>query len=235
MLDILEVPYTAEPADQDLLAALQKDTSRGDGVRALGGAKHFVDPYSVGTKPLRIEKHLILLDRPADGNDLRDSRNGEKPFSHHPVCDGTNLHRRVTVTRHTDEQDLSHDRCDGSENGRAHPGGKLRHHELKLFAYDLAGPVDVLTPVELDPHDADSLSRGGANPSHPRRAVDGRLYRKSDEDLDFLRRHAVCLGEHGDGRRGQIGKNVDGYRDPGVGARREKGRGTEDRHQPIAQ
>ena len=86
-------------------------------------------------------------------------------------------------------------------------------HALQPLRHDLAGAVDVLAPLELDPHDRDAGARDRADAPDPRRAVERGLDGEGHEDLDLLRRHAAGLGDHGDRRRGEVGEDVD--REPG--------------------
>ena len=207
--NVRELLNAAQAPDEDLLPALEIDTARGNGVRALGGAEHVRKRHTVGTQTIGVNQDLILLHRSSDGNDLSHARNGEKPLPNHPVGDGSYLHRRKTVARQAHEQDLTHDGSDGRENRWARAPGELGGDKLKLLAYDLARTVDVLTPVELDPDDADSLSGRRAHPPHAGGAVDRGLDGEGDEKLDLLGRHAVRFREHGHRGRGQVREDID--------------------------
>ena len=117
------------------------------------------------------------------------------------------LHRRHAVGGERDERDLAHDRADRSERGPLDAARQV--HRLQALGDDLAREIDVLAPLELDPDDRDPRPRDGADAPHAGGAVERRLDREGDEQLELLGRQPLRLGDDGDGGRGEVGEDVD--------------------------
>ena len=118
------------------------------------------------------------------------------------------LHRGDVVGGQGDERDLAHDRADRSE---CRPLDAAREGDrLQALGHDLAGEVDVLAPLELDPDHRDARAGDRADASHAGGAVEGRLDREGHEELELLGRQPLGLGDDGDGGRREVREDVDG-------------------------
>jgi hypothetical protein len=61
----------------------------------------------------------------------------------------------------------------GARKGCSTSGGRVALTQGELFSHDLAGTDNVLSPIELNPHDSQSDSGRGTDAPDPRRAVKG--------------------------------------------------------------
>ena len=155
---------------------------------------------------------LVLLFPAADRGDLRHSRDGEKAPSDRRIGHGPQVQRRMPVRAEGDEHDLPHDRRDRGQGGTLDFGGQGSGHHTEFFAHCLAGPEDILAPLELDPDYGDPDGRCRTHPADTRGAVQGRLYRKTDQGFHFHGRHSVTLDQNGHGRGRQVRQHVDRHR-----------------------
>ena len=176
-----------------------------------------------------------MADQAADRNHLRDSRHGQKPSPHGPVGGGARLHEPVHRRAHADQQNLAHDRTDRGEHRSAHVLGELGDRELQPLVDGLAGAEDVRAPLEVHPDDADALGRARPHPADPGRPVHGGLDREGDQALDLFGRQPVGIAQHGDGRRGEVGEDIDGERGGDPAAPRQQHDGGAQREEAVLQ
>src|ERR671919_175623 len=85
----------------------------------------------------------------------------------------------------------------GASTGGAVWGGRGAWGGGEFLGNDLARLVDVGSPFELHPDDGDPDTCGRAHATHAGCAVQSRLNGKRDLRFDFLRSHAVRLGNDG--------------------------------------
>jgi hypothetical protein len=107
----LERGEAADAADEVLLRAAHVEAAR----RALGdpveGLQNLARADAVLHQLVGQQHHLDLLDRAADGHDLRDAGQAQQAPAHHPLG-GVAQRDVVDLVRahHADEHDLAHDR-----------------------------------------------------------------------------------------------------------------------------
>lgn len=93
---------------------------------------------------------------PADGDDLRDARNGQQSGPQHEVGGLAHLHGRHAIRRRQgDQHDLAHDGIDRAHLGRD-IGGQLIAHQGQTLGDLLAVAKDLRAPVEFDIDDRQS-------------------------------------------------------------------------------
>ena len=156
-----------------------------------------------------VRRDAVLADLAADRDHLGDAGNGQQPRPHHEVGDLAHLHRARRVSLVTAISMISPMiEVIGPICGRD-AGGKLLAHQREPLGDQLAVAVDVGAPVELDIDDRQADARDRAHARYAGHAVHLRLDREGDELLDLLRREALGLGHHGDGRAVEVGKDVD--------------------------
>jgi len=162
---------------------------------------------------------------------LRDPRDGHQPAPDRRVGDRPQrhlVHGVRVVGREGEEEDLAHDRRDGSEHGWIDLGRQVAGHQRQLLGHELPRGIDVGAPVELHPDHRDADRGGRSHATDARGAVDRALDGKGDEGLHLVGRHAVALGEDRDGGRRQVGEDVDRHAAGRPDARGQQQRGTGD-------
>ncbi len=195
--------------DQQFLAVLHHDARRPVGARGLHGGDDVVHADAARAHPAGVDQQLHLTLVPADGHDLGDARNRQKPAPHGPVGDALHLGGRVRLRMQGGEHDLAHHRGGGRHHRRRQIVGQdaargaqpLRHHPARL---DRIG-----RPAELQRHHRQTRGRVGADAPQARRAVQRRLQWNGDQLLDLGRRIAAGVDDHLHRRRGQVGQNID--------------------------
>ena len=170
-------------------------------VRVLGRFLHVVERDVEVAQLKWVDQHLILLQLAADHADLRQTRDGEKPFADVPVGDRPQIHRRDfrIVARQADEHDFAHERANGRED-RLRGRRQLFSHLLQPLRHDLPRDVDVLLETELDKNDAQANGGNGTHPLHAGGPVHRGFDRERNERFHFLRREPARFGENGDRR-----------------------------------
>ena len=233
--DVLGAADAADAVDDRLLAALDKEAGRAVGIGGSDGRGDVVEAEAVGDEPRGVDADLILPDVAAEHDHLGDAGDREQAPAQGPVGLGAQVHRIVCLAGQGDEHDLAHDRGHRREDRRLDFRRERITDQLQALADDLAGPIWILPPLELDPDHGDTDRGRRAHAADPGGAVERGLNWKSDLDLELLRGHAVGLGEHGDGRRGQVGEDVDGHAPHGGRAPHDEHERGEQHQQAIVQ
>ena len=161
-------------------------------------------------EPLLADVDLILGQLTADRDHLRDAGDREQAVPEVELGVGPELEiaDRAARRREREQHDLAGDRRDRRDlrvcvlgQHLAHGGEALRH--------ELPRAVDVRRPVELDPDERKADRARAADAADARQPVHGRLDRERDVLLDLVRREPARLGQHDDGRRVELGEDVD--------------------------
>ena len=196
-----------EPAHQVLLAARYVEPGGRNGARLLEGTHDVLDRKLGLDHGGRIELHQVLADVAPDRDDLRDAGQREQAAPDGGLGHAAQLHRIDRLRSERDEGDLAHDRADRPERRPLDSCGK--RDGLESLGDDLARPVDVLAPLELDPDDGDARPRHRADPPDAGCAVQSGLDREGHEKLDLLGGEALRFGDDGDGGRREVWEDID--------------------------
>ncbi len=195
------------PDDVFVAVLVQNSSARVTG-QVLDHAEHFARRDAEMFHPGRVQQDLVLLDIAADDGHLGYASGREQPGADRPVGQCPQFFERSAVRGQADNHQLAQNGRLRSERRRPDVVRKRFVQRSQLFGYDLAGQVDVGSPVELDPYDREAGGRARTDATHVGRSVHGRFDREGHGPLDFFGRHAARLGHHDDRRRVQVRENV---------------------------
>ena len=207
--DVLHACGTHHASNQDFATARPVDAACYVLAGPFDGVEYVVKTHLVGQQSLRIDQNLVLAHFAALHYYLRHPWHGQQPPPYDPVRRSARLHELRFGSDETDKHDLAHDRGDGGEHRRTHSFGQSKRLGLEPGAHDLPREIDVGSPFEIGPDDADSLGGFRAHPADSERAVKGRFDREGDRCLNVFRSHPVGVGHYCDSGGGQIGKYID--------------------------
>ena len=233
--DRLDIGQPAHALNQVLLAARLPEPGRRVPVGAPQRLFDRGQRQPVVGQPIGVDEHLELPALAADHGHLGDTGGGQQPPADDHVGGGAQVDRRVRRGLQRHEHDLAHDRGQRREDRRRDRVGQRGDHRRQLLGYDLAGSVDVLSPVEVDPDHREPDGRGRPHPAHPRRPVHHRLDGQGDQRLHVGRGHALPLDEHGHRRRGHVRQHVDRHLAQDDDAPHDERAGAGEHRQAVAQ
>ena len=176
------------------------------------GLHHLADGGPQGKEALGVERHLILLDAPAEGVDLHHAGNHRQLSLHYPVLDGAQLLRRVArgVARHEGVLiDLAQSGGDGAYLRTAEAIGNLVLHLLYLLVYQLPGLVGAHALAKDDGDHRQAEARHRPDVFHAGQVGHSQFDGVSDILFDIGRREVLGHGDDLHLVVGDIGRGVD--------------------------
>ena len=157
----------------------------------------------------RAYEYLIFLDVATVNADLSHATGGEQTRTYHPVGVRTQVLLRGVLAGEAHDEHLAKDGRLRTEHRSAYSCRHLFAHGSKLFAYYLAGKIDVGAPIEFHPYYGEAVGGLRADTTYAGTAVDGGLNGEGDELLHFLCGHAASLGHDDHGGRIEVREHVD--------------------------
>ena len=200
---------TAAGVNEELLRVLNHEATACAGIGLADGGDHRLQRQVVGGQALGVHLHLILPGQSTDRDDLRDARHRQQPPTQQPIRRGFQRHLVMLIRYQRDEHDFAHDGRDRCQRGRGDVRRQLAAGGLQLLCHDLARAIDVGLPVELNDDDGQPDAGVRAHTPHAGRSIHGGFDREGHEPLDLLGRQAMHFGDDRDGRRCQVGEDID--------------------------
>ena len=141
--------------------------------------------------------------------DLSHATGGKQSWTYHPVGVRTQVLLRGVLAGEAHDEHLAKYGRLRTEHGSTHSGWHLFAYGCEFLTHYLSGKIDVGAPIELHPHNGETVGRLRTDTTHSGTAIDGGLNRECDELLHFLCRHATGFG-HDDYSGGiEVGEHVD--------------------------
>ncbi len=212
-LDVRDLANPSHLSNGHLQAVhvLEVARARG-GMGSSGGLDHIGDREAEERQAILIDVHAVLGKFTADRDHLGDAWDRQHRVGEVELGEGAKLQRRHHAVGRGERQQhhLAGDARHRGDLGMDALGQALVHVRQTL-RHHLAGPVEILAPVELRPDDREARRARRSDLAKSRQAVDGGLDRKRDERLHLVGGKPPRLG-HDDHRRGvQFREDVDGH------------------------
>ena len=196
-------------------------------VVAAQGLEHLADSDVERIEGIGIDRHLVLFQITAEAVDFDDTGNTRELPLHNPVLNGAQLHGVVTVfiaRRHFEYIliNLAQSGGDRHQLGRSQLGRNLARHHLNLLVDQLTGIQRGHVLLENHRHERQPETRHRANLLDIHHVAHGYLDREGNELFHLLWSQR---GRHGDNLHlvvGDVGYGIDGQRQHGVDASRQK-------------
>ena len=157
---LLHIRSAAYSAYQKLVAIVANDSARRIVTNRFTGSDKFLQRHIVKVHFHRIGHHLILLKIAANDANLRNTSGGQNQWLDIPLGNGTQGHQIGRVGFKSDKKYFAHDTRLRRQYRIANPNGHLVVNGNQFFTHNLPCPVNISSPVEIDPYKRKSLCGG---------------------------------------------------------------------------
>ena len=168
----------------------------------------FIQPYSIMFHTGGVKQYLIFLDVTTNHSDLCHTTCRQQTRTDCPVGNRTQIEQRSRIGSQTDNHHFSQDRRLRSQRRLANILGKAFTNDCQLFRNNLAGTVDIRSPVKFNPYNRETSGRGRTYTAHIHSPVHCCFYRESHQAFHFFRSHTICFRHDNHGRSIQVGKHI---------------------------
>ena len=141
--------------------------------------------------------------------DLSHTSSRKQARTYHPVGVRTQVLLRGVLAGEAHDEHLAKYGRLRTEHGSTHSGWHLFAYSGEFLADYLSGKIDVGAPIELHPHNGETVGRLRTDTTHSGTAIDGGLDREGYELLHFLGCHATGFGHDDYGRCVEVREHVD--------------------------
>lgn len=185
--------------------------------------------------PFRVQLNLVFFDVSAQHGYLCHPSGGQQARANRPVRNRAEVEHGGRVGGQTDNQHFAQDRRLRAQRRLAHVDGEGFTDYRQFLADNLAGEVDVCSPVKFHPDNGEAVGGRRTDTAYTGSTVYGCFDRKGNELFHFLGCHTIGFG-HDNHRRGvEVGEDVNFGIHGSVGARDEQEESRAEYDQPVMQ